>query len=96
MAAAIREETGARFLDDLRSLGHGQRERVRRCMAEIRADPLTLRDGWRLLPFPFQPGTTVASLGDIDVRFVVSSTYPPDRHHLTWRRVPVVNGGNES
>lgn len=22
--------------------------------------------------------------------------YPPDRHHLTWRRVPVVNGGHES
>lgn len=89
MAAAIREETGARFLDDFRSLGHEQRERVRRCMAEIRADPFTLREGWRLLPFPFQPGTTLASLGDIDIRFIVKLDSGGDPEALVWLRAIV-------
>lgn len=58
-------------------------------MTEIRADPITLRDGWQLLPFPFQPGTTVASLGDIDIRFVVKLDASGDPAALVWLRAIV-------
>lgn len=85
----MQEQTGPRFLEDFRGLDRKQRERAQRCMAEIRADPLTLRDGWRLLPFPFQPGTTVASLGDIDIRFTVKLDATGEPVALVWLRAIV-------
>jgi hypothetical protein len=47
-------------------------------MAEVRRDPLTLRRGWSLLPFPWVPGTVEAVLehavlGTAVVRFAAET-----------------------
>jgi hypothetical protein len=91
---ALREDAREAFLPDLRKLGRGQRELVRKLMAEIRADPLTLRTGWTLLPFPWRPGTVEASVnhvahGTISIRFAVETDDAGTVVGIVWFRALV-------
>jgi hypothetical protein len=91
---AFREDAREHFLADLRALTRDERAQARRLMVIVRRDPLVLRPGWRLLPFPWQPGTAEAVLdhpvlGTIAIRFAVETDDAGAVLALIWLRASV-------
>ena len=91
---AFREDARAHFLADLRALMREERAQAKRLMAVVRRDPLSLQVGWRLLPFPWQPGTAEAvlehaAIGTIAIRYAVETDDAGAVVALIWLRANV-------